>query len=133
MTPFPHVLPKTKDFATRLGVDLAIPRCMGSGIGNALVYTRLVEDWSRINGRPVTIATAPLQPSVGTVSTEDPFALWRNNPFISKIVNALKIDPDGYEAVDLERRSLVQVNHIVENSLLAIANGLSRIDLFLAS
>ncbi|WP_459873919.1 glycosyltransferase family 9 protein, partial [Endothiovibrio diazotrophicus] len=109
------VFPKTKAFARKHGVDLAIPNCAGSGIGNALMYTRLVEDWSRMNGRPATIATAPLNPSIGHIAGEDGFAIWRNNPFISKVLNGSDLDPKEFTIIDEERRSLVHSGHIINN------------------
>nr|WP_320051238.1 glycosyltransferase family 9 protein [uncultured Desulfuromonas sp.] len=110
-----RVLPISKSFAARYGADLAIPNCQGSGVGNALVYTRLVEEWARHLGRPVKIITAPLAPSVGCVVNEDPFAIWRNNPFVWKILDGEEIDPAGFRLVDQERKTLIQVNHIIEN------------------
>jgi hypothetical protein len=109
------VLPLTKAYAKANKSDLAIPACRGSGLGNAIVYTRLVEEWARSRGRPAIIITAPLQPKVGRVLEEDSFAIWRNNPFIATILNAEEIDPEGYAAVDEERRSLIQLNHVIEN------------------
>jgi hypothetical protein len=109
------VLPRSKAFAKKFDVDLAIPNCKGSGLGNALVYTRLVEDWARHRGRPVSIVTAPLAPSVGVIDNDDTFAIWRCNPFIERIIDGNQVDEEGFNAVDLERRTLVQVNHIIEN------------------
>jgi hypothetical protein len=109
------VLPKSKAFASKHEVDLAIPNCAGSGIGNALVYTRLVEDWARYHGRPASIITGPLAPAVGTVDEEHPFALWQHNPFVERIVDGTHVDIEGFTAVNFERRMLAQVNHIIEN------------------
>ncbi len=109
------VLPKTKAFARRYGADLAIPSCKGSGVGNALVYTRLVEDWARSRGHAATIITEPLAPKVGVVENEDPFTLWMHNPYVKRIINAQDIDPAGFLEVDIERKTLIQVNHLIEN------------------
>jgi len=110
-----RVLPLTKAYAKQHNADLAIPNCQDSGVGNALVFTRLVEDWARVAGRPVNIITAPLCPSVGCVKGEDPFALWLHNPYVGSILNAEKVDLEGFGVVDMERRSLIQVNHVIEN------------------
>lgn len=109
------VLPKTKAFAEKHNVDLAIPNCKGSGVGNAIVYTRLVEDFARFKGRPISIITGPLSPKVGVVPEEKPFALWENNPFVEKILDAYLIDEAEFIKVDLERKTLVQLNHVIEN------------------
>ncbi len=109
------VLPLAKAYAASHGFDLAIPACRGSGLGNAIVYTRLVEEWARSRGRPASIVTAPLSPATGVVPGEDPFAIWRHNPYVASIRDASEVDPLGFSAVDEERRSLVQLNHIIEN------------------
>lgn len=109
------VLSKSKLFANRYGADLAIPNCEGSGVGNALVFTRLVEEWACSRGRPATIVTEPLAPKVGCVAEEEPFALWKHNPYVKSIINARDVDPAGFREVDLERRTLIQINHIIEN------------------
>lgn len=109
------VLPKAKEFARRYGADLAIPNCQGSGVGNALMFTRLVEEWCRSRGCPATIITEPLSPKTGCVEEEDPFVLWRHNPYIKQIINAQDVDPTGFREVDIERRTLIQVNHLIEN------------------
>ncbi len=110
-----RILPQTKAIAKKYVADLAIPNCEGSGIGNALVYTRLVEDFSRFKGKPLKIFTGPLNPSVGKVSYEDDFALWRNNPFVSDIVNGQFVNSEDLNTVNKERKTLIQLNHIIEN------------------
>lgn len=87
-----------------------------------MIYTRLVEEWARAKGRPARIITAPIKPKIGMVREEDPFSIWRHNPFVDSITNADDLDPEGFERVDLERRSLVQINHIIEN--ICFAHGL---------
>ncbi len=109
------VLQQTKIIAKKHSADLAIPNCEGSGIGNVIVYTRLVEEFSLQVGRPITIFTGPLRPSIGTVANEDPFAIWRNNPFIKKIIDGTISYKEDLSLINSERRSLVQLNHIIEN------------------
>jgi hypothetical protein len=109
-----NILPKTKTIAKKHKVDLAIPNLKGSGIGNVLVYTRLVEEYSRKLGKPITILTGPLDPSIGKVDNEDPFAIWRNNPFIERIVDGSKFEEDLI-IINTEENELIQLNHIIEN------------------
>jgi hypothetical protein len=110
------ILSATKSIAEKYSVDLAVSNCEGSGIGNALVYTRLVEEFALSKGRPIKIFTGPLKPSVGTVIGEDPFAIWRNNPFIDEIIDGSTYGPKDLEiVVREEEESLVQLNHIIEN------------------
>jgi hypothetical protein len=108
-------LPLSKRYAFKHHVDLAIPNCAGSGLGNVLVYTRLIEDYARYLGRTVSIITAPLSPKVGVVAKEPPYPFFENNPFIESILNADEIDPDGFIDVNREELSLVQLNHVIEN------------------
>ncbi len=110
-----NILPKTKSIAGKHNVDLAIPNCEGSGIGNAIVYTRLVEEFALSVGRPIKIMTGPLSPSIGLVDKEDQFAIWKNNPFVASIINAQEHDPSDLETINKERLSLIQLNHVIEN------------------
>ncbi|PNC06306.1 glycosyltransferase family 9 protein [Akkermansia muciniphila] len=109
------ILKKTKEIALKHSVDLAIPNCEGSGLGNVIVYTRLVEEFSLKMGRPISIFTGPLTPSTGTAIDEDPFAIWRHNPFIKEIKNGKQIDKESLYIVNDERSTLIQLNHIIEN------------------
>lgn len=109
------VLEKSKAIAKKYSADLAVSNCAGSGVGNALVYTRLIEEYSLSLGRPISIFTGPLKPSIGTVNKEDSFAIWRNNPFVEKIIDGSKVGPEDLSIVVEEEDSLVQLNHIIEN------------------
>lgn len=116
------LLPFAKKYARTHEVDLAIPNCQGSGVGNVLVYTRLIEEMARHLGRPISIITAPLSPKVGTVDGESEYPFYENNPFIERIINAYNVDPEGFSEVNREEDDLIQVNHIIEN--LCFAYGL---------
>lgn len=109
-----NILYKTINVAKKHNVDLAIPNVEGSGIGNALVYTRLVEEYSMKLGRPISIFTGPLAPSIGKVENEDLFAIWRNNPFIDKIIDGSKFKEDLL-IINKDEDELIQFNHIIEN------------------
>lgn len=110
-----EALPYTKSFAKTHGVDLAIPNWPNSGIGNILIYTRLIEDLSFHYGRPLSIITAPLSPEVGVVDGESPYPFFENNPFIERIINANDVDPEGFSRVNAEEWNLVQCSHLMEN------------------
>lgn len=110
-----NILPKTKAIAKKHKVDLAIPNCPGSGVGNALVYTRLVEEYALKYGKTLKIFTGPLSPSIGKVGGENPFAIWENNPFVSEIVNGEEVSHEDLKIVNQERQSLIQLTHVIEN------------------
>lgn len=102
-----------KHYAEKYKCDLAIPN--GSGIGNVLAFTRLVEEYALKIGRRLKILTGPINPWVGTVQRESKYPTWENNPFISAIVDAEEIDPQIMEKVVLEEDNYCQFGHIIEN------------------
>jgi hypothetical protein len=106
-------LQETKRLATAYGCDIGIPN--DAGIGNILVYTRVVEDLARMLGRPLKILTGHLNPAIGVVHREDPFPLWANNPFVGSIVDADSIDPEIMAVINGERDNLCQFTHMIEN------------------
>ncbi|WP_320170471.1 glycosyltransferase family 9 protein [Maridesulfovibrio sp.] len=109
------LLPLSKSYARKHNADLAIPNCAGSGLGNVLVYTRLIDDYAMSLGRPISIITAPISPKVGVVPNESPYPFFENNPFIGKIINADEVDQEGFIGVNSEELSLVQLSHVIEN------------------
>ena len=100
-------------FARENGCDLSALNW--EGIGNILVFTRLVEEFSLSIGRPLKLLTAPINPVVGVVDSEEEYPIWMYNPFISQIVNADKIDKRIMELVNLEQDNFCQFNHMIEN------------------
>lgn len=115
MTSVENILPLTKAIEKKYNVDLAIPNCPGSGIGNILSYTRLVEEFALKRGKTLKIFTGPLSPSIGKVEGENCFAVWENNPFISEIVNGEDLNSQDLMIVNKERHSLNQLTHVIEN------------------
>ena len=103
----------TKAWANRNACDLAIPN--DAGIGNILVYTRLVDDLAKRLGRPLSILTAPLNPASQLLDGDDGFAIWRHNPHVRRIVDAGQIDARVMEDVNAERDNIVQYGHMLEN------------------
>jgi len=95
--------------------DLAIPN--DAGVGNVLVFTRLVADRSRALGRPLRLLTAALRPPEPLAEGDDGFAIWRNNPHVSEIVDADAIDASIMVAVNRERDNLMHFGHMIENVL----------------
>src|SRR5262249_15621740 len=93
--------------------DIAIPN--NAGIGNILMYTRVVDDLARLSGRPLKILTGRLRTPIPLASWEDPYPIWRNNPFVSEIVDAEKIDPAIMDAINDEMDNLCQFSHMIEN------------------
>lgn len=106
-------LKETRRLASVYGCDIGIPN--DAGIGNILMYTRVVEDLARLRGRPLRILTGRLTPAIGVVDGEDPFPLWRNNPFVAGIVDADSIDPEIMVKINGERENLCQFTHMIEN------------------
>ena len=101
--------------AKELSCDLAAPNWFG--IGNILVYSRLIEEFSLSIGRPIKLLTAPLKPTVGVVDNEDPYPIWKYNPFIEEIVNAEEIDAD-FDVIALinsEMDGFCHFGHMIEN------------------
>jgi hypothetical protein len=106
-------LEETKRLATIHGCDIGIPN--DAGIGNVLMYTRVVDELARLLGRPLMILTARLNPLIGVIDGEDPFPLWENNPFVGGIVDADSIDPEIMIKINRERENLCQFTHMIEN------------------
>jgi hypothetical protein len=106
-------LKETKRLAAAHGCDIGIPN--DAGIGNILMYTRVVDDLARLRGHPLSILTGRLSPPIGVVEGEDPFPLWQNNPFVSRIADADLIDPEIMIAINRERENLCQFTHMIEN------------------
>jgi hypothetical protein len=106
-------LEETKRLAARYGCDIGIPN--DAGIGNILMYTRVVEELAKLKGRPIKILTGRLNPAVGVIESEEPFPLWRNNPFVEAVVDADSIDSQIMPAINRERDNLCQFSHMIEN------------------
>lgn len=103
----------SKHYAQLHGCDLAVPNL--GGIGNLLMFTRLVEDYALAAGRRLRLLTAPFRPDVGIVENEEAYPIWANNPFVEEIRNADEIDPAIMPAVEAENDNCCQYSHVVEN------------------
>ncbi len=106
-------LKRTKELAAYYGCDIGIPN--NAGVGNILMYTRVVDDLARKRGHPLKILTGPLTPPIGVVDGEDSFPLWRHNPFVESVVDAEAIDPQIMLIINRERDNLCQFSHMIEN------------------
>lgn len=100
-------------FAQKYDCDIAVLN--GEGIGNIVIYTRLVEELALKKGSPLRILTAPINPKVGIVGNEEEYPIWKNNPFVDNIVNADKIDKKIMMLVNQEQDNFCQFNHMIEN------------------
>jgi len=103
----------TKQLAAQYGCDIGIAN--DAGIGNVLVYTRTVDDLACKLGRRVSLLTAPLAPPVGIMPGDDGFAIWRNNPYVDRIVNAEEIDRAIMSVINRERDNMAHFGHMIEN------------------
>jgi hypothetical protein len=106
-------LQRTKALAEQYACDIGIPN--DAGIGNVLVYTRLVEDLARLRGRQIDILTGPLDTPLPLIYDDDGLAIWRRNPYIRKIVNAQDVSAEIMPAINAERDNIVQFGHMIEN------------------
>lgn len=104
---------ETKRLARKYGCDIAVPN--GPGIGNVLMFTRAVEELARASGRRLKVLTAPLNPSVGLISGEEPYPLWKENPFVSNIINSSDVDQSIISIINNEQDNIVQFGHMIEN------------------
>jgi glycosyl transferase family 9 (putative heptosyltransferase) len=109
--------------AEQANCDLAVPNGQGSGIGDVLVFTPLVEEYARRAGRRIRLLTATLDPVVGVVAGESEYPIWSNNPFILEIVDASQFGNEAVRALNEEKNNCCQFNHIIEN--ICVSYGLS--------
>lgn len=110
-----EILENSKNLAKKYNCDLSIPNGEETGIGNILMYTRLVEELSLKLGRPIKVLTAPLNPKVGIVNGEVEYPFFENNPFIESILNINDIDKELIYTINSELEDFAQFNHIIEN------------------
>lgn len=109
------ILKNSKNLAKKYKCDLSIPNGEHTGIGNILMYTRLIEELALKLGRPIRILTAPLKPEVGIVEGEINYPIFENNPYIESIVNINQIDKSLIHIINSELEEFAQFNHIIEN------------------
>ncbi len=99
----------------RFDCDIAIPNA--TGIGDILMYTRLVEEMAMRYGRPLNVLTGPIQPTdgVGIIAGEEPYPIWRANPFVNSIVDLLDRSPDTLDLINSSHEKHCHFGHIIEN------------------
>ncbi|WP_414589882.1 glycosyltransferase family 9 protein [Scytonema sp. PCC 10023] len=105
-------------YAAKYGCDLAIPSWLG--LGSLVCYTRLVEEFALEKGCPLKILTAPHYYKNNPRNIQEPEedwndAIWQNNPYIDKIVDADAIDPAIMSAVNSEFDNFCQSRHEIIN------------------
>lgn len=102
-------------YAAEHGCDLAVPGSIG--IGSLVCYTRLVEEFSLREGRPVRLLTVPLDCSYDGRRSEGEgdYPLWEENPYVETIVNADLLDPAISEHLSAEMDNFCQARHEIEN------------------
>lgn len=99
----------------KFGADLAVPNV--TGIGDVLMYTRLVEEVAMRYGRPLNLLTGPIQPvdGVRTVDNEEPFPIWRGNPFVGKILDLAELSPESMALINASHERHCHFGHIISN------------------
>lgn len=105
----------SKALAKQHDCDLAIPNGLGTGIGNVLMFTPLVEAVALRLGRRLRILSAPLNPRIGVVAREEPYPVWLQNPFVQAIEEISPGHADWIAAINAEQDSCCQFNHVIEN------------------
>lgn len=97
------------------GADVAIPNV--TGIGDIIMYTRLVEELGLRHGRPMNILTGPIRPidGVGTIEHEEAFPIWKANPFVNSIIDLEKIAPDILSQINAAHENHCHFGHIISN------------------
>jgi len=100
--------------AKEYGCDIAVPNV--TGIGDVLMYTRVVEELAMQYGRPVNILTGRIAPvEVGTVANEDAYPIWKANPFVNQIVDAEAIAPTVLDVINSAHEGHCQFGHMIAN------------------
>lgn len=105
----------TRSIARKHGCDIAVPNV--TGIGDVLMYTRVVEDLALHLGRPLNLLTGKLRPvdGVRTLDGEEDYPIWKANPFVNKIVDADDIAPDILEQINVRHERHCQFGHMIAN------------------
>ncbi|MDP9650945.1 glycosyltransferase family 9 protein [Paraburkholderia caledonica] len=95
--------------------DLAVPNV--TGVGDVMMYTRLVEEVAMRYGRPINLLTGPIQPTdgVGALKDEEPFPIWRGNPFIGQIFDLAELSPESMTLVNASHERHCHFGHIISN------------------
>jgi hypothetical protein len=108
----------SRQLAKKYDCDLAIPN--GSGVGNVLAYTRLVESMAKKKNARLRILTAPLNPTVGKSSIDtDLYPVWQSNPYIESIVNILELEEPALATINKEKDDMAHIGHVVSNLCIA--------------
>jgi hypothetical protein len=103
----------SKGLAESFGFDLAVPN--GPGLGNIIIYSRLVEDLSWHHRRPISLLSCPMRLAVGVDPDESPYPVWENNPFVRAIVDPVGKDQSAEKNLLCDKDDLCQFSHITEN------------------
>ena len=107
----------SKQYAAKYNCDLAIPSFLG--LGSKVCYTPLVEAFALKQGHSLKILTAPHykpNPKNPEGAKEDwTAAIWKNNPYISEIVNANTIDHKIMQDINSEFDNFCQSQHEITN------------------
>jgi hypothetical protein len=103
----------SKEVAKKHGCDLAIPN--GPGLGNLVLYSRLIHDMGWHFRRPLRLLSSPMKQFCGSKARGSSYPLWENNPFISEILNPNDVDREIEPNLLADKDDLCQFSHITEN------------------
>jgi hypothetical protein len=101
----------SRRFAQEFGCDLTVPN--GPCLGDALVFTRLVEDLGRRTGRALRLLSSGLRLDYELPPSEERLAIWHNNPFVFDIKDADQHNAEIMQRARKEKDNFPQFEHVV--------------------
>jgi hypothetical protein len=101
----------SRTFAQQYGCDLVVPN--GPCLGDALVFTRLIEDLGRRRGRGLRILTSGLRLDYELPPDEERLAIWNNSPFVLEIEDADRHNPEIMKRARKEKDNFPQFEHVI--------------------
>lgn len=103
----------SKSIAEAFGCDLAVPN--GPGLGNIVIYSRLVADMAWHLRRPLSLLSCPMRLVVGACPGESLYPLWENHPFVREIKDPTGSHPEVEKGLIHDKDDLCQFGHITAN------------------
>lgn len=99
----------------------------GFGLGDVLVFSRLVEDLGRRRGRPLKLLTSGLRLDYELLTEDDPLSVWRENPFVGSIKDADDLDREIMRRARQEKDNFPHFDHVIQGISRAYETPLSAV------